>query len=1005
MSNVQRKSSGFSLVEVILSTAVFALLVTALVGAYLYGEEATVLAGNRARAALLAEEGIEAVRNIRDSAWNENVYTQSGVSANTGAWTFAGEGTNETIDIFTRTLTFANACRDSGNLIVNCPGLYIDVHTIIAASAVSWQQNLQRTGLVTLVAYLTNWSSQNWTQTDWSGGAGQSIWLDAAKYNTDDSDVNIGSAGQITLAPAPESWINAGGSEFSDATDTDFNNGTYASTVVQGSGADAKVVLDQTASWIEHATSGFTGNNLFDLDVISGTDIWAVGASGNISHYDGASWSQFANTGSSNINGIDMVTAADGWAVGDSSKFYRYNGAAWSEFADLGSTAVNDLEMLSSASGWAVGNSAKFYRYNGAAWSEFVDLGAPNINSIDMISATDGWAAGNSGKIYRYNGVAWSEFVDKAGETFNALTMVSAADGWVVGNTGHIYRWNGTSWDSVSSPITDNLNNIFMITASDGWIVGDSGKILHWNGSVWNETIDIGATALNAVAFVNAANGWALGNGGMVQQYFNAFASSGEFSSQIFDSGNTSTVWSTIAWTETLPAGADITLSTKTGNTATPDALWSSWTAERTDPLGEDITSPAGRYIQYRATFTRGTSPLESPNIDDVSIIYNAPTTKTLNDISVVNVNNIWAVGNTGVILNYDGASWSPHADSGITTTQNINGIDMVSATDGWAVSDSEKFFHYNGTSWIEVIDFGSTALNALDMASTTSGWAVGNSEKFYRYDGAAWSDFADIGATNIFDVNIVSANDAWAVGANGLILHYDGIAWSEFAAIGSQNINAVAMVSATDGWAVGNSGKFYHYNGTAWSEFLDVGTVQLNDVSMISATEGFAAGNSGNLYKYNGATWIAQSSPTNKDLQAITMISNFNGWSVGNSGTILHFVKVGLYQTQGLLTSSAFNAGGPVKIQVAEWDETVSSCAPACQARLQVRAAPDNGGLPGAWSSWYGASGADTYFTYSHGTLISTDLNNKQWIQYRIELTGNGNDTPAVSEIRINYK
>ena len=64
-------SKGFSLVEVILSSAVFALLVTALVGAYLYGQESTALAGNRARAVMLAEEGLEATRNIRDGGFND----------------------------------------------------------------------------------------------------------------------------------------------------------------------------------------------------------------------------------------------------------------------------------------------------------------------------------------------------------------------------------------------------------------------------------------------------------------------------------------------------------------------------------------------------------------------------------------------------------------------------------------------------------------------------------------------------------------------------------------------------------------------------------------------------------------------------------------------------------------------------------------------------------------------------------------------------------------------
>ena len=995
-------SSGFSSVEALLAASLFALLVTAFVGTYLYGQESTTLAGNRARAMMRAEEGLEAVRTIRDFAWNELLYDQSAIAVSSGTWSFVGEGSSEITGEFTRTLLFGDVCRDGSNQIVACPGSSTDAHTKRVTSTVTWQQNPQRTGESALTTYLQNWASQNWVQTDWAGGSGQSVWSDATKYETDDTDVKISAAGQLTLDTTPDNWALSAGSSAADTTDTDFNAGTYASTTVQGSGVDAGVVLTQTSSWIEHANSGVVGSNLFSGDIVSASDMWAVGAGGDILHYNGTAWSSFASLGT-NINGIDMVSASDGWAVGNSGKFYRYNGTAWSEFVDLGASAVDDVVMVSSTDGWAVGDSSKFYRYNGTAWSEFVDLGASDVNALSMVSASDGWAVGDSGKFYRYNGTAWSEFTDIGGTALNDVVMVTASDGWVVGNNGEIYRWNGTAWSSVTSPVTTDINRVFMVSATDGWAVGASGKIVHWNGSSWSETIDIGATALNGVFFVNASNGWAIGNGGMIQQYANAYVSSGTFVSRVRDTGSSSTVWSAVSWTETLPTASDVTVATRTGNTATPDGTWSAFSAEVTDPLGSTITSPNARYIQYRITFTRGTSSLETPVVDDVTVVYNSPTSKSLNDVSAVAASNIWAVGNAGTILRYNGASWSVHADSGLVT-QDVNGIDMVSASDGWAVAASEKFLRYNGTNWTEFADLGATSLNAVDMVSTSDGWAVGNSGKFYKYNGTTWSEFVDLGASNVFDLYMISSSSGWAVGAGGDIYRYNGTTWSSNATLGT-TINGIDMVSASDGWAVGNSGKFYKYNGTTWSEFLDIGGTQLNAVDMISASEGWAAGDSGVLYKYNGTTWASVTSPNNKNLFAVVMLSSLDGWATGATGIILRYSKTGAYETQGLLTSSAFNAGASVKIQVVEWDQTVPSCAPVCQVRLQIRGAPDNAGLPGTWTSWYGETGADTYFTAAAGTLIPLALNGNRWIQYRAELIGDGSQTPTVTEIRVNYK
>lgn len=133
------KLAAFSLTEIILASAVFGLLVTTLVGAYLYGQEATALAGTRARAVLLAEEALEGVRNIRDPAFANLTDGTYGLATTGNQWVVSG--VQDTTDIFTRNINIASVDSKRKDITAN----------------VTWQQNVQRTGTVSLVTRLTNW--------------------------------------------------------------------------------------------------------------------------------------------------------------------------------------------------------------------------------------------------------------------------------------------------------------------------------------------------------------------------------------------------------------------------------------------------------------------------------------------------------------------------------------------------------------------------------------------------------------------------------------------------------------------------------------------------------------------------------------------------------------------------------------------------------------------------------------------------------------------------------
>ncbi|HLD20240.1 MAG TPA: hypothetical protein VJB93_03285 [Patescibacteria group bacterium] len=137
---------GFSLVEVILSTAIFALAVTAFVGVWAYAQEGTALGGRRNRAAFIAEEGFEAVRAMRDQSFSNITDGTHGIKIINNAWQF--DGVSDVLDSVTRAITVSSA----------------DVRRKNITATVDWQQNIQRTGTMQLETRLTDWrrSFGNW---------------------------------------------------------------------------------------------------------------------------------------------------------------------------------------------------------------------------------------------------------------------------------------------------------------------------------------------------------------------------------------------------------------------------------------------------------------------------------------------------------------------------------------------------------------------------------------------------------------------------------------------------------------------------------------------------------------------------------------------------------------------------------------------------------------------------------------------------------------------------
>jgi uncharacterized cupredoxin-like copper-binding protein len=96
------------------------------------------------------------------------------------------------------------------------------------------------------------------------------------------------------------------------------------------------------------------------------------------------------------------------------------------------------------------------------------------------------------------------------------------------------------------------------------------------------------------------------------------YAATGTYLSRVFD-GGPSAAWGSASWSATVPTGAGLTISVRTGNTPTPDASWTTFV-----PLTGSGASVAAtsRYLQYRAvlTTTKPYDPTAIPVLNDITI-------------------------------------------------------------------------------------------------------------------------------------------------------------------------------------------------------------------------------------------------------------------------------------------------------------------------------------------------------------------------------------------------
>ena len=183
-------------------------------------------------------------------------------------------------------------------------------------------------------------------------------------------------------------------------------------------------------------------------------------------------------------------------------------------------------------------------------------------------------------------------------------------------SAGGVYRITPEGvWDLIWSSREDSPYDVAL--EPDGSVLvgtGNKGKIYRLSGDPLQPTLLTRATAQQVTALLRDNDGkvtFTTSNPGKILRLSPARADRGTYTSDVRDAQTIAT-WGAIRWQAAAPQGTRVEISTRSGNTRTPDETWSDWTPAYATQEGSAISSPRARYLQWRAVLTgsRGDAPL-----------------------------------------------------------------------------------------------------------------------------------------------------------------------------------------------------------------------------------------------------------------------------------------------------------------------------------------------------------------------------------------------------------
>ena len=288
------------------------------------------------------------------------------------------------------------------------------------------------------------------------------------------------------------------------------------------------------------------------------------------------------------------------------------------------------------------------------------------------------------------------------------------------------------------------------------------------------------------------------------------------------------------------------------------------------------------------------------------------------------NRTDVFAVGGTlaegggeATILWHDGAAWW----SMPSTAPTLWWVHGFGHDDVWAVGELGTIVHFDGSQWTTVQTGGNYTLWGIWGESAAEMWAVGgvvdgsSPSVLLRYDGADWAEVPGVGMMGEFCFRVWgSAADAvYVIGDHGALVHYDGSDWTRLDSGLDERLITIGGTGPNDIYVVG--GLFdsiaLHKDESGWSQ-IDTNTeAALMGVCAVAGQPVLVTGWRGLITVRDESGWHPQNPVTFECL---------HGTWCGPNGTFLagggNLISTG--ERRGVIVSVGDVATGPIMDWVA---------------------------------------------------------------------------------------
>jgi internalin A len=383
-----------------------------------------------------------------------------------------------------------------------------------------------------ILLYWSGWKatpSNVWYESDpdvanWSAAHRQELLDLVPSFKVNEVSLKVEVDGTEFVVPEPvaaDSWqVLPGGSPslpdgWSYSCKADITD--LVTAYFSGIGVDFNGNGTYTVGHAEAAAAAPSAQNIRGVWGSSASDVFMVGDSGTIAHFDGTSWSTMTSGTTQTLYGVWGSAANNVFAVGASGTIRHFDGNSWSTMASGTTQTLYGVWGSAADNLFVVGSGATIRRFDGTSWSTILN-GTATFYGVWGNSASNVFVVGSGGLIVHFNGTSWSTTISGAA-TFYGVWGSSVSDVFAVGSSGAIAHFNGASWSPMDSGTTQTLYGVWGSAANDVFAVGANGTILQYNGTSWHAWYGGSTQHLYGTWGTSGTNAYAVGYAGTILHY------------------------------------------------------------------------------------------------------------------------------------------------------------------------------------------------------------------------------------------------------------------------------------------------------------------------------------------------------------------------------------------------------------------------------------------------------------------------------------------------------